>query len=214
MQDLNTLLDENARNIGGDHTIWLADNYDNLPDYKGYTEPGTVSVDSSWRSPFIGKTIPDVVAIIRGAPKPPKPLNRRFCAVLNKETFDEGLILICKSLENESDSDGECKYEHEEVDVASEEEDGERLSNIATAKPGSIKEKLLRHDLKMFDKMLECTRMKPRSTKQALKEHGSDYDGVQVIPTDEDEVGQFSYYYDRRKWRENYVEWREKRVYI
>lgn len=38
---------------------------------------------------------------MRSAPKPPRPLNTRFCAIMQKAPLAEGCTFICKSLEGE-----------------------------------------------------------------------------------------------------------------
>lgn len=103
-QTLNTILDNNAKHISDEYVLWLADSYDTLPDYRGRWTGGTETpIDPNWRSPFIGKTIPDVVAFMRATPKPPKPLSKRYCAVLTWKYFKTETLLICKSLEGEEE---------------------------------------------------------------------------------------------------------------
>jgi hypothetical protein len=79
----------------------LADTYDTLPDYaRGFSPGGTTApIDANWRSPFIGKTVPDVVKFIRDTPRPPKTLNTRFCAVVTRVGLKGIRALICKSLD-------------------------------------------------------------------------------------------------------------------
>jgi hypothetical protein len=84
----------------GEPLLWLADTYDTIPDYNP-TSPGaqgTLSpIDSNWRSPFIGSSVEEVAAFISATPKPPKPLNKLFFAVLQKERFEQSKqILIYK----------------------------------------------------------------------------------------------------------------------
>jgi hypothetical protein len=81
--------------------VWLADTYDSLPDfhpklqYSGTPHP----VDQSWASPFVGKSIEDVANFIRNTPKPPKPLCKKFFALLQKDLYEKnGKLLICKVL--------------------------------------------------------------------------------------------------------------------
>lgn len=46
----------------------------------------------------------DAIAFIRNAPKPPKPLCKVFCAVLEKERWEQhGELLICKWIEGEGE---------------------------------------------------------------------------------------------------------------
>jgi hypothetical protein len=141
-QEINTLLDENAKHIDGDYTLWLAGDYNNLSNYVNESMPATITpVDPDWRSPFVGKTVPDVVAYMKATPKPPKPPNKRFCAVPTKEGLELGQILVCKSLGNESGiaSDSEDSDESELL-----EEDRDKTP-ASTAEPGSLKELLQSH---------------------------------------------------------------------
>lgn len=182
----------------------MADDYDTLPDYAGASARGTLApINTKWRSSFIGKTIPNVSAFIRNAPKPPKPLDKRYCAVLNKDEFEVGQFLICKSLEGESDNEDEGEDE-DPGSAASEEEDE---PPVQEAQPGSIKALLLQHSKISFDEL--PPRRRP-TTKQAIRALGNDYEGIQVIPTAEYRVGWFHYTFAHYKWREAYVEWREQ----
>ena len=79
--------------------LWLADYHENLPDYRpNYNTLGTKPpIDSAWQSPFVGKSIADVANFVRNTPKPPKPLSRRFFAVLQKDFFEQSdMMLICR----------------------------------------------------------------------------------------------------------------------
>jgi hypothetical protein len=63
-------------------------------------------IDPGWQSPFIGQSIADAANFIRNAPKPPKPLCRRFFAVLQKDRFEQtGKLLICKILPEGGEDD-------------------------------------------------------------------------------------------------------------
>jgi hypothetical protein len=56
-------------------------------------------IDSSWRSPFVGNSIEDAANFVRNAPKPPKPLNKSWFAVMQKQAFEKnGRLLNCKIL--------------------------------------------------------------------------------------------------------------------
>lgn len=103
-----------------DSMIWPADTYDTIPDYDGIgpTPQIRFPLPSDWRSPFVGKSIPELVAFMRNVPKPPKPLNTRFCAIVRQADLDEGCIWICKSLEGEI-----RRHKHPSDDEESEVED-------------------------------------------------------------------------------------------
>lgn len=56
-------------------------------------------IASDWRSPFVGKSIEDAANFVRNAPKPPKPLNKTWFAVMEKEDSEEGIVItLCKIL--------------------------------------------------------------------------------------------------------------------
>jgi hypothetical protein len=98
------LLDSNKEDCQGAQYLWLADKYENLPDYAdSLSAEGTATpVDPDWKSPFIGQTIHEAVDFIRNAPKPPKPLCKVFCAVLQKDRFEkDGVMLICRRVGEE-----------------------------------------------------------------------------------------------------------------
>jgi hypothetical protein len=57
-------------------------------------------IDANWRSPFT--SLDEAVEFVRNAPKPPKPLCKAFCAVLEKKRYQEqGELLFAKLDENE-----------------------------------------------------------------------------------------------------------------
>lgn len=92
----------NEEDCDGAQYLWLADTYAHLPDYhSGASAEGTATpIDAAWQSPFIGKTVHDALAFIRNAPKPPKPLCKVFCAVLQKDPFEQrNELLICREVE-------------------------------------------------------------------------------------------------------------------
>lgn len=103
-QTINKVLRDNSDNTGAQY-LWLADTYDSLHDYDGLTHEGTSSpIDPAWRSPFVGKTPADAIAFIRNAPKPPKPLCKAYCALLQKALYEEkGYLLMCKAIEGKRD---------------------------------------------------------------------------------------------------------------
>lgn len=76
--------------------FWLADTYNNLPDYAGRDAKGTTAhIDESWRSPFT--SLQEAVGFVRKIPKPPKPLCKVFCAILDKERYQKhGQLLFVK----------------------------------------------------------------------------------------------------------------------
>jgi hypothetical protein len=72
-------------------------------------------IDNAWRSPFVGKSIADAANFIRNAPKPPKPLCRRFFAVLQKNFYEKsGMVLICRISPGDVEDEIEGDYNKEE----------------------------------------------------------------------------------------------------
>lgn len=100
-QTLSDILRANLE-VTDEPYLWLADTYDTLPDYDPSNPPEGTSgtVDSAWRSPFIGSSLQQIAAFILAAPKPPKPLCRQFFAVLEKKRYEQDKkVLIYKILE-------------------------------------------------------------------------------------------------------------------
>jgi hypothetical protein len=89
-QTFNDILRANLE-VTDEPYLWLADTYDTLPDYDPSNPPeGTLStVDGTWRSPFIGSSLQDVVAFIEAARKPPKPLCKSYFAILEKKRYEQ-----------------------------------------------------------------------------------------------------------------------------
>ena len=77
---------------------------------------GTMApIDDAWRSPFVGKSIADAANFVRSAPKPQKPLSRRFFAVLQKEFYEQtGMALICRISPGDVEDAIEGDYNKEE----------------------------------------------------------------------------------------------------
>lgn len=198
------MLFKTAKRINGNDKTWLADDYDTLTDYAGAAACGTLApINTKWRSPFNGKTLPNVIAFIGNAPKPPKPLDKRYCAVLIEDEFEDGRILICKS--SRGDSDSEDAGEDEDPGFVASEEDDE--PPVQEAQPGSIKTLLLQHSKVSYDGL--PPRHRP-TTKRAIKALGNDYQGIQIIPTAEYKVEWFHYTFAHYKWTEAYFECREQ----
>jgi hypothetical protein len=116
---INQILEWNYEQ--SDSIVWPADIYDTLPDYDGERSMPQIQfpLPPDWRSPFVGKSVPEAVAFMRNAPKPPKPLNTRYCAILTQASLDENRLFICKSLE------GVAQEEYEYVTSSEEDTDCE-----------------------------------------------------------------------------------------
>lgn len=85
--------------------VWLADdNYEHLPDFQGATavrgtEP---TVQATWKSQFLGKSLADIVTWVRNIPKPPKAVCKSYFAVLQKDLYEQrGMVLICKVVDGQ-----------------------------------------------------------------------------------------------------------------
>jgi hypothetical protein len=92
----------------GNERLWLADDYNNLPDFyhRVPEQPITpnphtkLPLDPNWRSPFRGKTVEDAAEFLRSVPKPRKPLCKTYFAVLDMTLYwEQGYVLVCKILE-------------------------------------------------------------------------------------------------------------------
>ena len=86
-----------------DWHLWLADDYNNLPDFTGMWVEGTHQpIDARWRSPGLGASMEEVVEFIQSIPKPPKSVSKMYFVMLDPqryEQFDE--VLVCKILGQE-----------------------------------------------------------------------------------------------------------------
>ena len=85
-------------------SLWLADDYNNLPDYHPYlpSPEGTRRpLNPNWQSPFRGKTVAEAADFLRSVPKPPKPLCKTYFAVYNKALYrEQDHIVVCRILED------------------------------------------------------------------------------------------------------------------
>lgn len=65
------------------------------------TEP---TVDATWKSPFLEKSLVDLVIWVRGIPKPPKAICKSYFAVLQNDLYEQhGMVLICKVVDGQSE---------------------------------------------------------------------------------------------------------------
>ena len=109
----------------------MADAYSNLPDYRpNYCVDGTENpISEDWRSQFIGMSIEDAANFIRNAPKPPKPLCKRFFAILQKDSFDQNITMhICKIVPADEDSDVDSEMTEEELKAYAEHKERRRAA--------------------------------------------------------------------------------------
>lgn len=87
--------------------IWLADtDYANLPDFNGsaFIEGTRPTVEITWHSPLVNKSLTKTITQIRDVPKPPKAVCKTFFAVLQRELYEQrGMVLVCKVVEGASE---------------------------------------------------------------------------------------------------------------
>lgn len=211
-----------------DSKLWPADTYDSLPDYDG-TGPRPqirLPLPEDWRSPFVGKTIPEVVAFMRNVPKPPKPLNTRFCAILRQEHLAEGCVYICKSLEGEVQqddsvaSDGKADSEIADAEVADDDDDSDIDMGI---REGC--DPMLAMVLEAEREMIKENRRETRAERLAgntgkevddktKPKHENDFENVQLIPTSNDMISLFLDGFEHERWDEYFCRWREHQHWI
>jgi hypothetical protein len=195
----------------------LADTYDTLPDYTGLSPYGTKEpIDPNWRSPFIGKTVRDAVDFMRNTHKPPKPLNKRFCAVVTKDSLRKHQVLICKSLDFESEQERleddeygeEFHYDTDSEEDKSHEDDDEWQPHRTLEELGGDVEAYVAQP--SSDPRIVAAVTCRITTKQMLQELGNDYENVQVIPTPTNEVDLFNKGFHRYRWAARYRAWRQQ----
>ena len=99
------MLSDNLKTTRGSSDLWLADTYERLPDFQGVKcIQGTMVADTTWQSPFLGQTLADASTWVRGIPKPPKAINKKYYVVLKREIFEkQGKVIICKALDGEKE---------------------------------------------------------------------------------------------------------------
>lgn len=95
---INEVLEKSADETG-DHLLWLADDtFEQLPNDKGTII--NAPVPSTWRSPFIDKSIEEAFEFFSTIPLD-KDLIREYIAVLNKRLYEEkGWVVLYKIDDN------------------------------------------------------------------------------------------------------------------
>lgn len=139
-------------------------------------------------------------------------MNTRFCAVVTAEELAKGRVLICKNLENDDYSGSEDETDNSAgmADLElfeSDEEDQEP----DPPEPGSFADMMQKADEMHPIKYLDGSEY---SLQQHLQRLGNDFDGIQVIPTPRYEINLFHHGFQRWKWLEQYVAWRESNILI
>jgi len=108
-QTINDILAGNIQDYAVPRSmIHLADDkeYDSLPDFNGLMAVAgkAPSIPTTWRSPFLGKSLAEITEWVRKIPKPSKAVCKSFFAVLQKELHEErGMVLVCKVVDGEGD---------------------------------------------------------------------------------------------------------------
>jgi hypothetical protein len=179
---INQILEWNYEQ--SDSIVWPADTYDTLPDYDGEGPMPQIQfpLPPDWRSPFVGKSVPEAVAFMRNAPKPPKPLNTRYCAILTQASLDENRLFICKSLEGivreeyeyatSSEEDTDC-----EVDLVTDSDIGEYhdpcIARVQEAEKEMINERIRKARAKRLER-------KARKESEAVSRGGAVGDEIDL----------------------------------
>lgn len=158
---------------------------------------------------------------MRGVPKPPNPLNTRFCAILRQEYLAEGCAYICKSLEDEirrddhiaSDEDSGGEVMDKEVDSDSDGDIREgcnpMLAMVLKAEKVMMKEKRRKNRAeRLLDKVGKKTKEKVQS------QHENDFENVQLIPTSNNMISLFLDGFEHERWDEYFCGWREHQHWI
>ncbi|CAK1366913.1 unnamed protein product [Cercospora beticola] len=142
--ELEDVLRRSADGNDGCQSLWLAGDYNTLPDFYFYVVPspeGTKPpLDPDWQSPFRGQTAADAARFLRTVPKPRKPLCKTYFAILSRTLYEEqGHLLVCKVLEDGQVQSIPCPVadvgiyfgggdrDHWRFDLRSWEEDGSTL---------------------------------------------------------------------------------------
>lgn len=120
---------------------------------------------------------------MRNAPKPPKPLNKRFCAVVTKESLEQNQVLICKSLDFDSERERledeemneEFRYDSDD-DKSVEVDDYEYPPHKTLGELGG--DLTAYHSQAMSDPRVVKAATCRITTKQILQELGNDYKNV------------------------------------
>lgn len=119
-------------------------------------------------------------------------------------------MIICKSLEYESDSHSDTEDESESESESDAEDEVE--DKLAQPPPTQQPEPRAR--------LMALSKGNPRSVepevsrKQVLQRLGDDYEGIQVIPTPANELALFQGGFERHKWKDAYIAWRQNQQMI
>lgn len=164
--------------------------------------------------------MPDAVDFMRKTPKPPKHLNKRFCAVLTKDSLRRKQVLICKSLDYESDRErwlDQYEEDNQGDDDDEEDQDDDDDDDEASDDTEPPQHKTLDQTGGNIESYAAQTskgnariRIPADSNRRIVQELGNDYEKIQVIPTPKDEVALFQAGFQRYKWLARYRAWREQ----
>lgn len=149
-----------------------------------------------WRSPFVGKTIPEVVAFMRN-------------------------VHICKSLEGELRQDGQVASDEEADDEVADDEIGSdtaidiregcipMLAMVLEAEKEMIRERIRKNRAERLAGKVEGT-----TKEKAKRKHENDLENVQLIPTSNDMISLFLDGFEHERWDEYFRLWREHHHWI
>ena len=99
------MLSDNIKATRGSSDLWLADTYERLPDFqRAKCIQGTKSAGAVWQSPFLGQTLADASAWVRGIRKPQKAINKKYFVVPKKEIFEkQAKVITYKAFDGEKE---------------------------------------------------------------------------------------------------------------
>jgi len=132
---------------------------------------------------------------MRNVPKPPKPLNTRYCAILRQEYLAEGCVYICKSLEGEvrqddqvaSDEEAENEISDDQIDSDTDIDIREgcnpMLAMVLEAEREMIKERVRKRRAERLAGNVEKT-----DEEKTKPKHENDFENIQLIPTSNDMI--------------------------
>lgn len=162
------------------------------------------------------ENIPEAVNFMRNVPKPPKPLNTRFCAVMQKASLNEGCIFICKPLEGEDRSgnqptDIEESEPEETLGSESEVEGPENDLDTIFRKRKRLRRNAERRKARA-ERSLNKTEKQPKCP--IKPKHENDFENVQLIPTSNNKISMFCDGVEHERWPEYFWRWREDQNWI
>lgn len=160
-------------------------------------------------------------------PKPPKPLNSRFCAILRKEYLAEGCVYICKSLEGEVRQDdlvaSDEKTDNNVVDdgVTDDDDDDSDIDmgiregcNSMLAMVLEAEKEMIRERTRKNWAERQAGKIEETTKERARPKHENDFENIQLVPTSNDMISLFLDGFEHERWDEYFRRWREYQHWI